>query len=103
MLPWTTLAIAGPSMEPTTVSGDWWVVRRTRRVRPGQLIAFHHPQRSTLIVVKRVVRYVDGGWWVEGDNASFSDDSRTFGPVEPGLVIGRLAWRYRRASPPTDG
>lgn len=98
MLPWTTLAIAGSSMEPTTGSGDWWIVRRTQRVRPGQLIAFRHPQRPSLIVVKRAVRMTDGGWWVEGDNAQFSDDSRTFGPVGPELVVGRLAWRYRRAT-----
>lgn len=97
MLAWTTVAIAGESMEPTTGSGDWWVVLRTRRVRPGQLIAFRHPQRRTLIVVKRVVRNTDDGWWVEGDNAAHSDDSRSFGAVPRDLIIGRLVWRYRRA------
>lgn len=96
MLPWTAIAIAGDSMEPTTVSGDWWVVRRTTQVRPRQLIAFRHPNRPTLIVVKRAVRPVDGGWWVEGDNAAFSDDSRTFGAVPSECIVGRLVWRYRR-------
>lgn len=98
MLPWTTVAIAGPSMEPSTRSGDWWVVRRTRRIRPGDLVAFHHPRRPTLIVVKRAVRAVDSAWWFEGDNPSSSDDSRTFGAVPAELVIGRLVWRYRTAS-----
>lgn len=97
MLRWTTLAIAGPSMEPTTRSGDWWLVHRTARLRPGQLVAFRHPQRPTLIAVKRVVREADGGWWVEGDNASASDDSRAFGAVPQSSVVGRLVWRYRTA------
>lgn len=98
MLRWTTIAIAGPSMEPSTASGDWWLVRRTQRVRPQQVIAFRHPLRPSLIVVKRAIRPVEDGWWVEGDNARFSDDSRTFGPVPKACIIGRLVWRYRRGA-----
>lgn len=100
MLPWTTIAIAGSSMEPTTLSGDWWIVWRTRRVRERQMIAFRHPERPSLMLVKRVVRPVDGGWWVEGDNPAGSDDSRTFGAVPVEALVGVLIWRYRRGPRP---
>ena len=34
---------------------------------------------------------VDGGHWVEGDNRSVADDSRSFGTaVVVGRVVGRL-------------
>jgi hypothetical protein len=46
--------------------------------------------------VKRATREEPGGWWVEGDNAEFSDDSRTFGAVRRDLLIGALVVRYRR-------
>lgn len=93
----TTVAIAGDSMLPTTSSGDWWVVRRTQRVRPGDVIALRHPHRTDLLIVKRALRQVAGGWWVEGDNPSASEDSRAFGPVAESAIVGRLLVRYRRA------
>lgn len=98
MLPWTAVAIAGDSMIPAMRPGDWWLVRRTTRVRPGHVVAFWHPQRIDLLTVKRVSHAVDGGWWVLGDNPQASDDSRTFGPVDPSLIVGRLVLRYRRAA-----
>ncbi len=95
MLGFTAIAIAGPSMEPTLRSGQWWLVRRTTRVRPGQLIVFWHPTRADLLTVKRVAHRQAGGWWVLGDNADSSDDSRGFGLVDPQRVVGRLVLRYR--------
>jgi hypothetical protein len=35
--------------------------------------------------------------WVEGDNKSESTDSRSWGPLNSGEVIGKLIFRYRRA------
>ena len=84
MLGFTTVAIAGSSMEPTLSAGQWWLVRRTRDVRPGQIIVFWHPIRLNLLTVKRADHRLEGGWWVLGDNADASDDSRFFGPVPPG-------------------
>ena len=96
MLGWTTIRIAGDSMLPVTGPGDWWLVRRTSRVRPGELMAFWHPQRVDLLVVKRAVEQRPEGWWVLGDNPARSDDSRQFGAVPPDLVLGVPRLRYRR-------
>ena len=92
----TRVRIIGPSMEPTLVSGEWWMVRRIRRPAPGDVVLLVHPQRPDLRLVKRIVRADGDGWWVEGDNPEASDDSRTFGAVPEANVLGRLWFRYGR-------
>jgi type IV secretory pathway protease TraF len=47
------------------------------------------------LVVKRVERRAPDGWWVVGDNAAASDDSRTYGAVPDADVRGVVRWRYR--------
>ena len=96
MLGLTEVCIAGPSMEPALRSGDWWLVRTVGRIRPGDVVLLRHPNRPDLLVVKRVLREEPDGWWVEGDNAEWSDDSRGFGVVPRDRVIGCLLLRYRR-------
>ena len=94
MLPFTRIRIVGPSMEPAMRSGDWWIVRRTRRLRPGDAVLMAHPRRPEALVVKRLERRDPEGWWVLGDNAEMSEDSRQFGTVPPDLIVGRLVRRY---------
>jgi nickel-type superoxide dismutase maturation protease len=94
--------VTGSSMLPTLAPGDFLVVRWSARVRPGDVVVVRLPDRRGASRsdagrpegVKRVVGAVDGGWWVEGDNAEASTDSRTFGPVEPDAVLGRVLLRY---------
>ena len=74
MLPVTRVRIVGPSMAPAMLKDEWWVVRRTSRVRPGDVALMTHPDRPDLLIVKRLVRREDGGWWVLGDNPDASDD-----------------------------
>ena len=90
--------VAERSMEPALRPGDWLLVRRTRRIRPGQIVVARHPERPDLLLVKRAARRADGGWWLESDNPDAGAvDSRRFGAV-PGLLIeGRVLGRYRRA------
>jgi nickel-type superoxide dismutase maturation protease len=88
------VVVAGASMRPTLEPGDWLLVRWTRRVAPGDLVVVCRPDRPRLVVVKRAVRHLERGWWVAGDDPAASDDSRTFGVVPPGLVLGRVLVRY---------
>lgn len=83
-------------MAPTYRAGDWVLVRRTRRVRPGDVIAASDPRDSRRLLIKRITATRAGGWHVEGDNADASTDSRDFGPVAPGAVIGKVVGRYHR-------
>jgi nickel-type superoxide dismutase maturation protease len=90
-MPWLRVAVRGPSMLPTLAPGEWVLVRRGARIVPGAVVVVRRPERY---VVKRVVRRDGDGWWVEGDNAAVSDDSRAFGAVAGADVVGAVRWRY---------
>ncbi len=101
--PWAVARVDGPSMSPTVRSGDRLLVRRVRSrdaVRPGDVVLARFPARPDLLVVKRVVRAVPGGHWVQGDNPFVTDDSRAFGvAVVVGRVVGRVRPRPGRLPP----
>jgi signal peptidase I len=84
------VAVAGPSMVPALRDGDAVLAWSGGRVRPADVVIARFPARPELLVVKRAVRPVDGGWWVEGDNR-FATDSRRYGPAE---VLARVVVRY---------
>ena len=70
--PLLRVAVAERSMEPTLRPGDWLLVLRTGRVRPGQLVVAWHPSRPSLLLVKRVLRREPGGWWLQSDSPNGS-------------------------------
>jgi nickel-type superoxide dismutase maturation protease len=101
------VAVAEQSMAPSLWPGDWLLVwrglwaGRPPRVRPGEIVVARHPARADFLVVKRAVRRLDGGWWLESDNrAANAVDSRSFGAVPGELIQGRVLLRYRRGRPP---
>ena len=100
---WAMARVAGPSMSPTVRHGDRLLVRRLRpggRVRAGDVVLARFPARPDLLVVKRVVREVPGGYWVQGDNPLVTDDSRVFGVAVPvGRAVLRLWPRPGRLPP----
>lgn len=86
------------SMEPALRPGDCLLIRRTRRIRPGQVVVARHPDRPEMLLVKRAARRADGGWWLESDNpGAGAVDSRRFGAVPGPLIEGRVLVRYWRA------
>jgi phage repressor protein C with HTH and peptisase S24 domain len=78
-------------MAPTLRSGDAVLVRRTTRARPGDVVVARFAHGPDVLVVKRAIRPVDGGWWLVGDNPFGGDDSRAYGAAE---VVGRVLLRY---------
>ncbi len=97
------MRIQGESLAPDWRTGDFVVVGTApwwrRGLRPGQVIAFHHPEHGLLL--KRVVRVLPGGdLWVEGSHPH-SVDSRRFGPVPPQAVLGRVLWHIRAPHSPS--
>ena len=95
--PLVRIAVAERSMEPVLRPGDWLLVRRTRRVRAGQIVLARHPERPTMLIVKRAARRQDGGWWLESANpAAGAVDSARFGAVPDALIEGRVLVRYWR-------
>ena len=90
------MLIEGESMAPTLMPGDWALTVPLRRPKIGDVVVVEHPDRPGYEMVKRLTG-VPGDrvgdrtlgpdeWWVEGDFAGASTDSRAFGPVhEVGL------------------
>jgi nickel-type superoxide dismutase maturation protease len=106
------VAVAERSMEPSLRPGDWLLVwrglrpARPPRIRPGQIVVARHPGRADFLLVKRAVRRLDRGWWLESDNQAASPvDSHSFGAVPADLISGRVLLRYRRgpAAPGSSG
>jgi phage repressor protein C with HTH and peptisase S24 domain len=83
--------VEGPSMLPTLRPGDALLVRRGAVARPGDVVVARFVARPDLLVVKRAVRAVEGGWWVESDNPAVADDSRRYGAAQ---VLGRVVLRW---------
>jgi nickel-type superoxide dismutase maturation protease len=92
------------SMEPALRPGDCLLVRRTRQIRPGQVVLARHPGKPDMLIVKRAARRAGADWWLLSDNpaAPGAADSRRFGAVPAALIEGRVLTRYWRARPGRD-
>jgi nickel-type superoxide dismutase maturation protease len=59
--------------------------------RPGDVVLVAHPFRQNVRMVKRVDHITaEGKIFIVGDNQSESTDSRSFGPLRPTQVMGRV-------------
>ena len=56
----------------------------------GDVVVARHPRREGFLVVKRVAEKSVTGLVLLGDNRGQSTDSRSFGGVGPGAVLGRV-------------
>jgi signal peptidase I len=107
--PWR-VEVAGESMAPALLPGDWLLVDPTtaRWPRRGTLVVVREPQ-SDLVVVKRVAgrpgdRVASDGAppallgaseaWLASDAPRAAIDSRRYGPVDAERLLGRVVWRY---------
>ena len=92
-------------MAPTLEPGDWVLAVPNRHVVRGNVVVVEHPNRPGFEMVKRVIAgpgdlapngevLGPGGWWVEGENAVESTDSRQFGPVRREHIKARVRLVY---------
>ncbi len=93
MARWGRVLVSGSSMEPALHDGDMLLIRYGTRVRPADVVVVALPGDRP-VAVKRAVHRSEVGWWVEGDAAAASTDSRQLGPVPPSAVLGRVVLRY---------
>jgi signal peptidase I len=99
-------------MQPALEDGDHLLVSRLayRLAAPkhGDIVLLRDPSRPGYECIKRIVglpgEWVWGRWlgpaeyFVVGDNQPRSTDSRAFGPVTAGAILGRAWYRYRSPS-----
>jgi signal peptidase I len=102
--------IVGASMRPTLEPGEWALAVPAATYRVGDIVILRHPERERFELVKRIVAgpgdrapdgSVSGGYWVQGDAADASTDSRSFGAVGANAIAARVRlvyapWERRR-------
>lgn len=93
-------SVEGDSMYPTLRDGDLVIVNPHDEIRVGDIVLASHPFKSSIKMVKRVAEVTaDGRYFLLGDNAIESEDSRSFGAIRAGDVIGRVTSRGREFGP----
>ena len=101
--------VRGDSMSPNYNDGDWLLFRLLpAKSKADELVGkvVLIQRRSNLgedfLQVKRVIKVHNHNdeteIWVEGDNKEKSTDSRSWGALDSSEVIGKLVFRYRRAT-----
>ena len=101
------IAVAEQSMEPALASGDWLLAwcglpgLGGPRIRQGQIVIARHPGRSAVSCWSSGPRFASqaAGGWNRTTGRAAAVDSRTFGAVPRGLIVGRMLVRYHRARP----
>ncbi|CCF55668.1 hypothetical protein KAFR_0A02300 [Kazachstania africana CBS 2517] len=104
-----------PTLNPSDKDTDWVILklfRPAKNLQRNDIILFKSPFDPKILFCKRVkgldkdlirlehenIRVPRGHIWVEGDNVH-SVDSRTFGPISKGLILGKvkcIVWPPRR-------
>ena len=93
--------VSDHSMEPSFREDDFVVVNRLayrfRPPEPGDVVVLRNPEDRSEFLLKRIASVSEeGAVEVRGDNGSNSRDSRHFGAVQKGLIVGKVWFHARR-------
>ena len=93
------VGVSGASMIPQLKPGDEVLVNprayRTQTPYVGDIIVAHRPDRLGVTMIKRVSSVLeDGRLFLIGDNPDASTDSRSFGPVPRGFIVGKVTSKF---------
>ena len=88
--------IDGDSMLPGLTSGDKVVVDPTASTAAGDIVLARHPYKQNSRLIKRIAEITPSGdYFLTGDNPAESTDSRTFGPLQPDNILGKVVCRIK--------
>ena len=84
----------GTSMNPTLKDGEIVLVDRDAEIEVGDIVVAKHPVEQTSELIKRVAQINEHGhYFLVGDNAEDSNDSRNFGAVTKDYIKGKVVAR----------
>ncbi len=89
-------AVSGPSMYPAYQEGDRVLIDRylwrVTGLHTGDVVVFDHPLGRASLDIKRVsgLPAERGTYYLLGDNANNSTDSRKFGSIPTSYIFGRV-------------
>lgn len=102
---WRTVAVAGDSMSPTLVDGDWLMVSWAAeplipKLKALKVYVIERAERPGVFVIKRLMEIGSGEnagkVWVEGDNKA-STDSRHWGWISESELRAQVLLRYKKS------
>ncbi|TLZ54293.1 MAG: S26 family signal peptidase [Methanobacteriota archaeon] len=101
MFPLARFRIEERSMSPDLDAGDYVIVNtwayRRRGPDIGDLVVLRDPEAEGRFLCKWIAGALGSGLYaVRGYNEAMSRDSRSFGPVPAGLIVGKV-WLSARA------
>ena len=84
--------VDGDSMLPTLSSGDFVIYRPFKKgqeeLSNGSIVIVRHPLKEKTLILKRIHKASSTGIDLRGDNPEMSTDSRQFGIVNHGHLLG---------------
>jgi nickel-type superoxide dismutase maturation protease len=93
------LRVSGNSMLPVYQDGDFVLVSKIPYLfgttKQGDVVAFRHEVYGTMIKKVQNVSSHTGQIYVTGTQQN-SVDSRQFGPIAQGVVLGKVIWHLRK-------
>ncbi len=91
--------IEGESMYPALRSGDQVLICPYDTIRVGDIVLARHPFMKSVTIIKRVAQILDDGrYFLLGDHALESADSRSFGALNPTDILGRATCFLTRSN-----
>lgn len=93
------MKVSGESLAPEFHEGDFVLIAKIpfvlNRLKPGDVVAFYHPEYG--VMIKKIDFILPGGteFFVVGTH-HLSLDSRLFGPIKRGELIGKVIWHIRK-------
>ncbi len=85
--------VEGNSMFPYLKNGQFVIIRKTKKIKVGDVICFHDPENEGNLLIKRVQASSEDHYFVIGDNLPNSRDSRHFGMIPSETIIGKLLFK----------
>ena len=90
--------VQGNSMAPAFKDTERLLINRLiykfRSPEPGEIVVLRHPQNRQMFLLKRILRIDDSGFFVISEDLEAGNDSRSFGAVKRGDIIGKYLARY---------
>ena len=81
------------SMYPTLRQGDYLIVNKlASKFFAGDIVVFKHEDK---FLVKRIEKISNEKYFVVGDNKKLSQDSRKFGAIKVGLLVGKVLFHFK--------
>ena len=90
-------AVEGNSMRPVLREGEAVLIQKGSTLRVGEVVIACHPYKQSVRIIKRITKIHDPDRYeLLGDDPGESTDSRTFGPIEGAMILGKVVARLPR-------